>query len=95
MCSDLGLFFSHRLLLALIGHGADRAHAYQLVQRNAMRAWDEELDFASLVRDDAEITATLDARALDEVFDLDATIANLDHTFDRLRQLTPKEEARV
>ena len=44
-----GLFFSHRLLLALVGQGADRADAYRLVQRNAMRAWDEELDFATLV----------------------------------------------
>jgi adenylosuccinate lyase len=90
-----GLFFSHRLLLALVGRGADRAEAYRLVQRNAMRAWDEELDFAPLVRADPEIAAVLDRAALDEVFDLDATIANLDRTFDRLRQLTPKEEARV
>src|SRR2546429_2925703 len=33
-----GLFFSHRLLLALVGAGADRADAYRLVQRHAMRA---------------------------------------------------------
>ena len=87
-----GLFFSHRLLLALVGHGLDRADAYRLVQRNAMRAWDEELDFASLVRSDAEITAVLDDPALIDVFDLDATIANIDRTFDRLRRLVPKEE---
>ncbi len=87
-----GLFFSHRLLLALVGHGLDRSDAYRLVQRNAMRAWDEELDFASLVRGDAEITAVLDSDALADVFDLDATIANIDRTFDRLRRLVPKEE---
>jgi adenylosuccinate lyase len=87
-----GLFFSHRLLLALVGHGLDRADAYRLVQRNAMRAWDEELDFATLVRGDAEITRVLDEEALGDVFDLDATIANLDRTFDRLRRLAPKEE---
>src|SRR5947209_7738985 len=40
-----GLFFSHRLLLALIEGGLVRAEAYRLVQRNAMRAWDEERDF--------------------------------------------------
>ena len=57
-----------------------------------MRAWDEERDFAELVRADAEIRAHLDAAALAEVFDLDATIANLDSTFDRLRRLVPKEE---
>ncbi|HEY5295869.1 MAG TPA: adenylosuccinate lyase [Gaiellaceae bacterium] len=91
--SSHGLFFSHRLLLALVGGGADRADAYRLVQRNAMRAWDEELDFAELVRNDAEIAASLDAAALDHVFDLDATVANLDQTFDRLRRLAPKGEA--
>jgi hypothetical protein len=57
-----------------------------------MRAWDEELDFPALVRDDAEIGALLDRRALDEVFDLDVTIANLDRTFDRLTRLAHKEE---
>jgi hypothetical protein len=57
-----------------------------------MRAWDEELDFPTLVREDAEIGALLDRRALDEVFDLDATIANLDRTFDRLTRLAQKEE---
>jgi adenylosuccinate lyase len=87
-----GLFFSHRLLLALVGQGLDRAEAYRLVQRNAMRAWDEELDFPSLARADAEISALLDGRALDEVFDVEATVANVDRIFDRLRRLVSKEE---
>jgi adenylosuccinate lyase len=87
-----GLFFSHRLLLALIESGLERAAAYRLVQRNAMRAWDEERDFGDLVRADGEITAQLDERALADVFDLNATIAHLDSTFDRVRRLIPKEE---
>ena len=90
--SSHGLFFSHRLLLALIEDGVDRADAYRLVQRNAMRAWDEERDFPELVRADPEITARLDDATLAEVFDLGATIAQLDHTFERLRRLVPKEE---
>jgi hypothetical protein len=57
-----------------------------------MRAWDEERDFAALVRADPEITVQLDDAALADVFDLGATIAHLDHTFDRLRRLVPKEE---
>jgi adenylosuccinate lyase len=87
-----GLFFSHRLLLALVEAGVERADAYRLVQRNAMRAWDEERDFGELVRADSELTAVLAATTLARVFDLDATIANLDSTFDRLRRLAPKEE---
>ena len=87
-----GLFFSHRLLLALVESGLERNEAYQLVQCNAMRAWDEERDFPELVRADVEVTAHLDAAALDAVFDLGATVSNLDLTFDRVRRLTPKEE---
>src|SRR5690242_6401425 len=87
-----GLFFSHRLLLALVEAGLERGDAYRLVQRNAMRAWDEERDFGALVRADDEITSHLGSDALDDVFDLDATVANLDSTFDRLHRLAPKEE---
>ena len=48
-----GLFFSQRLLLALVESGLDRDAAYRMVQRHAMRAWDEGLDFRALVRSDA------------------------------------------
>src|SRR6476659_2739863 len=88
-----GLFFSHRLLLALVEHGLDRADAYRLVQRNAMRAWDEERDFPELVRADEEIATRLDGATLDDVFDLNATVANLDTVFNRLHRLVQKEEA--
>jgi len=87
-----GLFFSHRLLLALVEAGLERDEAYGLVQRNAMRAWDEERDFPELVRGDAEITAHLDDATLAGVFDLNATVANLETTFERLSRLTAKEE---
>jgi adenylosuccinate lyase len=87
-----GLFFSHRLLLALVGAGVDRGEAYRLVQGNAMRAWDEERDFTVLVRADPDIRAHLDDAALEGVFDVQATVANLDSTFDRLDRLVPKEE---
>jgi adenylosuccinate lyase len=87
-----GLFFSHRLLLALIESGVERNEAYRLVQVEAMRAWEEELDFRELVRAQPEIASHLDATALDNVFDLAATIAHIDTVFDRLRRLVPKEE---
>ena len=87
-----GLFFSQRLLLALVEAGLERGRAYELVQRAAMRAWEEERDFAGLVRADAEITATLDAKALDEVFDLGAFTRHVDVVFERLRALARREE---
>ncbi len=87
-----GLFFSQRLLLALVEAGLERAHAYELVQRNAMRAWEEEQDFATLVRSDGEITSALDPGALNSVFDVAAFTRHVDVVFDRLSALTRREE---
>jgi adenylosuccinate lyase len=87
-----GLFFSQRLLLALVAAGMERSSAYELVQRAAMRSWDEERDFASLVRADPEITSALDSGALDEVFDLTAYTRHVDVVFERLHTLTRREE---
>jgi adenylosuccinate lyase len=87
-----GLVFSHRLLLALVDAGLERDVAYRLVQRNAMRAWDEERDFRELVAADPEIASRLDADALENAFDLAATVAHVDVAFDRLRTLVQKEE---
>jgi adenylosuccinate lyase len=87
-----GLFFSQRLLLALIDSGLERPEAYELVQRTAMKAWEEEQDFAELVRGDREIVSRLDASALDDVFDLAAYTRHVDVVFDRLQALTRREE---
>jgi adenylosuccinate lyase len=87
-----GLFFSQRLLLALVESGLERARAYELVQRAAMRAWEEEQDFAELVRADSDISSALDRTALEEVFDLGAYTRHLDVVFDRLHALTRREE---
>jgi len=83
------LFFSQRVLLALVESGLSRDDAYRLVQRNAMRAWDEELDFRELVRADDEIAGRVD---LDAVFDLDAYTRHVDTVFARLHALADKEE---
>jgi adenylosuccinate lyase len=87
-----GLFFSQRLLLALVESGLERARAYELVQRAAMRAWEEEQDFAELVRADSQISSVLDPTALQEVFDLDAYTRHVDVVFERLHSLTRREE---
>ncbi len=86
------LFFSHRLLLALVESGLERPVAYALVQQAAMRAWDEERDFVELARADEEIASRLGDERLDEVFDLAATVAHIDSVFDRLHRLAQKEE---
>jgi adenylosuccinate lyase len=78
------LYFSQRLLLALVESGRSRDDAYRLVQRHAMRAWDEGLDFPELVRADAEIAGAVD---LDAVFDLGSYTRNAGVVFERLRAL--------
>lgn len=78
-------------LAVLVDSGLARDDAYRLVQRNAMRAWDEELDFRELARDDDEITGRVD---LDAVFDLDAYTRHVDTVFARLQALE-EEPARV
>jgi len=84
-----GLFFSQRLLLALVESGLERDDAYGMVQRHAMRAWDEGLDFRELVRGDGEIVGRVD---LAEVFDLSAFARHTDVIFSRLRGLVGEPE---
>jgi len=79
-----GLFLSQRLLLALVESGLDRDTAYRAVQRHAMRAWDEGLDFRELVRGDAEIAGRVD---LDAAFGLAAFTEHADVIFARLRSI--------
>jgi adenylosuccinate lyase len=79
-----GLYFSQRLLLALVESGLARDAAYRLVQRHALRAWDDGLDFPALVRADEEIAGRVD---LDAVFDLDAYTRHVGVVFERLRAL--------
>jgi adenylosuccinate lyase len=79
-----GLFFSQRLLLALVDSGLERDEAYRLVQRSAMRASEEDLDFRRLVREDDEVASRVD---LDAVFELAAFTRHVDTVFERLRAL--------
>jgi adenylosuccinate lyase len=87
-----GLYFSQRLLLALVETGLSRDEAYRLVQGHAMRAWEEELDFPELVRADGEIGKRLDPAALDAIFDLGHYTRHVDTVFERLAAITTKEE---
>jgi adenylosuccinate lyase len=90
--SSHGVFFSQRLLLALVGSGLERADAYALVQRAAAAAWDEERQLEDVARADAEISARLGAGELARVFDLDAFTRHLDVVFERLRILRAEKE---
>ncbi|HEV7526301.1 MAG TPA: adenylosuccinate lyase [Acidimicrobiia bacterium] len=82
--SSFGLVFSQPVLLAIIEAGRTRDDAYRMVQRNAMRAWQEERSFRELLAADPEVTSTLDPARLDACFDLKRSLANINRVFDAL-----------
>jgi adenylosuccinate lyase len=79
-----GLMFSQRVLLKLTGRGLPRQRAYELVQRNAMRAWRESRSFADLLAGDDEVTAVLGPGELKECFDAGWYLRNIDRIYARL-----------
>jgi adenylosuccinate lyase len=79
-----GLIFSGQLLLALTNKGVSRETAYDWVQRNTMRVWDEDRDFQSLVKADEDIKAQLSVEEIDRIFSLDHYLRNVDSIFERV-----------
>ncbi|MEO9820471.1 MAG: adenylosuccinate lyase [Paracoccaceae bacterium] len=65
-----GLVMSQRVLLALTQAGVSREDAYRLVQRNAMKVWEEGKDFKTELLGDSEVIAALSAEEIEEKFDL-------------------------
>ena len=81
---SFGLMYSQRVLLRLTESGLPRQPAYEIVQRNAMRAWGERRSFRELLAADAEVTARLSPAALDECFDPAWYLRNVDAVYRRL-----------
>jgi adenylosuccinate lyase len=79
-----GLIFSQEVLLALIKKGATREDAYAMVQRNAMQVWEEQLDFKTLLKGDSEIMSLLDENEIDNLFDLNKVMININKIYKRL-----------
>ncbi|MCH8297161.1 MAG: adenylosuccinate lyase [Chloroflexi bacterium] len=82
--SSRGLVFSQRVLLALVDKGLVREDAYEVVQSNATRCWEEGLDFRDLLRADRRIGEHLSPPELDELFDYGYYTRYIDETFVRL-----------
>ncbi len=79
-----GLIFSQRVLLALTKKDLSRDDAYFLVQKNSLRAWQENLDFKQLVSSDPEIKKTLSSEEIEDCFSLDAYLEHIDDIFERV-----------
>ena len=79
-----GLVFSQRVMLALIDKGLKRQKAYELVQRNAMKAWKGNKGFLNLLKADNEVTAVLPQAELEPLFDYQYYLRHVDEIFERL-----------
>ena len=79
-----GLVFSQRVMLALIDKGLSRQKAYELVQRNAMKAWKGNKNFLDLLKADAEVIAALPLEELGSLFDYQYYLRYVDDIFERL-----------
>ena len=79
-----GLVFSQRVMLALIDKGLSRQKAYELAQRNAMKAWKQGKSFLSLLKADPEVTAALPPEELEPLFDEQYFLRYIDDVFKRV-----------
>ena len=79
-----GLVMSQRVLLALTQAGVSREDSYRLVQRNAMRVWEEGKDFKTELLADDEVLAALSPEEIEAKFDLAYHTKHVDTIFDRV-----------
>jgi adenylosuccinate lyase len=79
-----GVIFSQQVLLALAKAGASREAAYRMVQRNAMRAWEEGEEFKTLLLTDPEVRAALSEAEIESCFDLGYHLRHVEEIFRRV-----------
>ncbi|KIO61533.1 Adenylosuccinate lyase [Caldibacillus thermoamylovorans] len=84
MDRTLGLIYSQRVLLSLIEKGWVRETAYDTVQPLAMKAWEQQVPFRSLVESNEKIMATLSKEELADCFDYHYHLKHVDTIFERL-----------
>ena len=79
-----GVVFSGTILLELARRGASREQAYEWVQRNAMRSFNEARPFKPLLLDDADVRRVLSAEEIERAFDLAVHLRHVDRIFGRV-----------
>ena len=77
------LVYSQRILLKLVETGLSREQAYKIVQEDAMKAWNERRDFKEIVSQDERINNILQKEAIDELFNPEYYLRNIDAVFER------------
>lgn len=84
MSKSYGLYNSQRVMLALIDKSLTREDAYSIVQRNAMKSWESGIEFKKLLLKDREVKKYLTAKEIENIFDLDYYLKNVDYIFKRV-----------
>lgn len=84
LAATRGLIFSGQLLLALTQKGISREIAYEWAQRNAMKVWDENKDFQTIVKTDPDIKAHLSNEEIERAFSLSGYLKNVDAIMARV-----------
>ena len=79
-----GLSFSQRVLLALTQKGISREDSYKIVQRNAMKVWEEDADFLTELKADDEVSAKLTNEELTALFDMGVHTRHVETIFNRV-----------
>jgi adenylosuccinate lyase len=79
-----GLYEAQRVLLALVGKGVPRQEGYVLVQRNAMKVWEEKVDFRTALKRDADVKKALGDAEIDACFAEDHHLKHVDTIFERV-----------
>ena len=79
-----GLVFSQRVLLSLTQKNISREESYSMVQRNSMKVWNEEGSFYDLIKADKEISSILSKEEIDDIFDLNYHLKQVETIFKRV-----------
>jgi adenylosuccinate lyase len=84
MTRTFGLIYSQRVLLTLINKGLKREEAYDLVQSKAMESWEKQVQFKELIQNEERITSTLSEEEIEECFDYNRHMQQVDTIFKRV-----------
>jgi len=79
-----GLVYSQAVLLALTQKGVSREEAYRMVQRNAMKVWDDQISFKEALKQDKDINESITNEEIDSLFDIRNRLKNLDSIFKKV-----------
>ena len=79
-----GLIYSQQVMIRLMAKGVQRRSAYEMVQRNALKVWNEGREFKEVISEDPEILNYLNKEDIDELISLDYHLKHVEDIFDRV-----------